>query len=249
MTADFGHHGERCRSALMPQWAAWPDVLVVLSARLVPFAGDHGVRTGTPVVEGAGCARGHSGDVMAQRFNPPPNWPPPPSGWSPPRGWLPDPAWGPPPTGWPLWVGADANRRANGRNLRVLGSVVAALAIFGAGVIVGGGSGLATPPVATAALSAPTATVTKTAEVAVAQEPRPTVTATATRIVKRRVVKTVTATVTNGSSGGGGGGGSDPMFSYCYEANDAGYGPYYQGSDPEYDWYDDADADGIVCEQ
>lgn len=44
------------------------------------------------------------------------------------------------------------------------------------------------------------------------------------------------------------GGGTDPRFSYCYEANDAGYGPYYQGQDPEYDWYDDADNDGEVCE-
>ena len=46
----------------------------------------------------------------------------------------------------------------------------------------------------------------------------------------------------------GSGGGTDPQFSYCYEANDAGYGPYYQGQDPEYDWYDDADGDGVVCE-
>lgn len=42
--------------------------------------------------------------------------------------------------------------------------------------------------------------------------------------------------------------GTDPRFDWCYEANDAGYGPYYQGSDPEYDWYDDADRDGVVCE-
>jgi hypothetical protein len=42
--------------------------------------------------------------------------------------------------------------------------------------------------------------------------------------------------------------GTDPQFSYCYEANDAGYGPYYEGQDPEYDWYDDADGDGVVCE-
>ncbi len=41
---------------------------------------------------------------------------------------------------------------------------------------------------------------------------------------------------------------TDPRFSYCYEANDAGFGPYYQGQDAEYDWYDDRDGDGIVCE-
>lgn len=42
--------------------------------------------------------------------------------------------------------------------------------------------------------------------------------------------------------------GTDPRFNYCYEANDAGYGPYFQGQDPEYDWYDDRDNDGEVCE-
>lgn len=41
---------------------------------------------------------------------------------------------------------------------------------------------------------------------------------------------------------------TDPRFSYCYEANDHGYGPYFQGRDPEYAWYDDADGDGEVCE-
>ncbi|ETK34829.1 thermonuclease family protein [Microbispora sp. ATCC PTA-5024] len=43
-------------------------------------------------------------------------------------------------------------------------------------------------------------------------------------------------------------GGTDPRFGTCQEANDAGYGPYHRGVDPEYDWYVDADSDGIVCE-
>ena len=53
-----------------------------------------------------------------------------------------------------------------------------------------------------------------------------------------------------GTSGGGtsGGGGLDPQFQYCYQAKAAGYGPYYQGKDPEYSWYTDSDHDGIVCE-
>jgi len=42
---------------------------------------------------------------------------------------------------------------------------------------------------------------------------------------------------------------TDPRFDYCYEANDAGYGDYVEGQDPEYAWYDDADNDGIVCER
>ncbi|GAB3061814.1 hypothetical protein GCM10027053_25210 [Intrasporangium mesophilum] len=41
---------------------------------------------------------------------------------------------------------------------------------------------------------------------------------------------------------------TDPRFATCKAANAAGYGPYYQGKDPEYDWYTDRDHDGIVCE-
>ncbi|MEQ7005693.1 thermonuclease family protein [Actinopolymorpha sp. B17G11] len=37
----------------------------------------------------------------------------------------------------------------------------------------------------------------------------------------------------------------DPRFRTCAEANDAGYGPYIRGVDPEYDWYRDADA--VIC--
>jgi hypothetical protein len=47
---------------------------------------------------------------------------------------------------------------------------------------------------------------------------------------------------------GGGSGGLDPRFPYCTDAKAAGYGPYTQGVDPEYDWYRDADHDGVVCE-
>lgn len=40
----------------------------------------------------------------------------------------------------------------------------------------------------------------------------------------------------------------DPRFRTCKQAKAAGYGPYRRGVDPEYDWYRDGDADGIVCE-
>ncbi len=40
----------------------------------------------------------------------------------------------------------------------------------------------------------------------------------------------------------------DPRFSTCKEAKAHGYGPYYEGVDPEYGWYWDRDHDGIVCE-
>lgn len=71
--------------------------------------------------------------------------------------------------------------------------------------------------------------------------------------VQRAVVRTgVTGGGTGGSTGGGGttggGGGLDPRFSTCTEATSHGYGPYYQGRDPEYAWYTDADSDGAVCE-
>jgi micrococcal nuclease len=41
---------------------------------------------------------------------------------------------------------------------------------------------------------------------------------------------------------------TDPRFDTCTEAKKNGYGPYNVGSDPEYDWYDDRDNDGVVCE-
>jgi hypothetical protein len=42
--------------------------------------------------------------------------------------------------------------------------------------------------------------------------------------------------------------GTDPRFGTCKEAKANGYGPYVQGQDPEYDWYRDADHDGVDCE-
>ncbi|MEZ5259403.1 MAG: excalibur calcium-binding domain-containing protein [Ilumatobacteraceae bacterium] len=41
---------------------------------------------------------------------------------------------------------------------------------------------------------------------------------------------------------------TDPRFRTCKDAKAAGFGPYWQGTDPEYDWYTDRDHDGIVCE-
>lgn len=42
---------------------------------------------------------------------------------------------------------------------------------------------------------------------------------------------------------------TDPRFDTCKAANASGYGPYVEGEDPEYDWYQDRDGDGIVCER
>ena len=40
----------------------------------------------------------------------------------------------------------------------------------------------------------------------------------------------------------------DLIFDTCREAKSRGYGPYYEGQDYEYDFYDDRDNDGVVCE-
>ena len=69
------------------------------------------------------------------------------------------------------------------------------------------------------------------------------------RVARPGRASITTATPSTAGSGVATGGGStDPRFSYCYQANDAGYGPYYRGSDAEYYWYEDRDGDGIVFE-
>ena len=50
-------------------------------------------------------------------------------------------------------------------------------------------------------------------------------------------------------STGGGDIRTDRRFGTCREANAAGYGPYVRGRDPEYDWYQDRDHDGVDCER
>jgi hypothetical protein len=64
---------------------------------------------------------------------------------------------------------------------------------------------------------------------------------------KNVVVRVRTARIGTRSTAGGGGG-LDPRFDTCTEAKANGYGPYVKGKDPEYDWYTDADSDGVVCE-
>jgi hypothetical protein len=63
---------------------------------------------------------------------------------------------------------------------------------------------------------------------------------------KNVVVRVSTAKVITGGSTPSTG--TDPRFGTCTEAKANGYGPYYQGKDPEYDWYTDGDSDGVVCE-
>jgi hypothetical protein len=43
--------------------------------------------------------------------------------------------------------------------------------------------------------------------------------------------------------------GTHPRFASCAEAQRNGYrSPYFRGVNPEYAWYEDRDADGVVCE-
>ncbi len=66
--------------------------------------------------------------------------------------------------------------------------------------------------------------------------------------VRRAVVRKGSVSPSTSATGGSASGGLDPRFGTCTEATAAGYGPYVRGSDAEYDWYTDADSDGVVCE-
>lgn len=72
----------------------------------------------------------------------------------------------------------------------------------------------------------------------------------ANQVIRVRTARIGRHTSGGGTAGGGTGGatGLDPRFATCTEAEAHGYGPYYQGVDPEYAWYRDADGDGEVCE-
>lgn len=100
-------------------------------------------------------------------------------------------------------------------------------------------------------LPAPTVTVT-------APAPAPatvttTVTSTANpagfaQLPKATATKTTTKTVTKSTTSKPKSSSLDPHFGTCAEAKAHGYGHYRAGVDPEYDWYRDADGDGVVCE-
>jgi hypothetical protein len=81
-----------------------------------------------------------------------------------------------------------------------------------------------------------------------AQGRRAQAAAVAAAVSKARAPSSASAGVGGASAASSSGGGLDPRFSYCYQAIAAGYGPYYEGQDPEYYWYTDADGDGVVCE-
>lgn len=97
----------------------------------------------------------------------------------------------------------------------------------------------------TVSATGPVRTVTATAPAKTVTVPAPTV----TRTVRKVVTKTVNARPTRmGLADTSGSGATDPRFGTCKEALANGYGHYRAGVDVEYDWYRDADSDGVVCE-
>jgi excalibur calcium-binding domain-containing protein len=72
-----------------------------------------------------------------------------------------------------------------------------------------------------------------------ASEPAPTLTAASTTTA---AATTSTPSVASPTPS------TDPRYDSCADANEAGYGPYRRDVDPEYEWYEDRDGDGVVCE-
>jgi len=58
----------------------------------------------------------------------------------------------------------------------------------------------------------------------------------------------VTSSRPSASTPGKSSGGTDRDYGTCRAAKAAGKGPYVRGTDPEYNFYRDADSDGLVCE-
>jgi Excalibur calcium-binding domain len=132
----------------------------------------------------------------------------------------------------------DRKRPMTGRRKLLLGFVAASLVFCGLAAI---GAAFGDPdrtgptPTTTTARSTPGGGVGVVTPVA-PPVPKPPVVATTTPKPKPKPsTRTTTAPRT------------DPRFATCKEAKAHGYGPYHVG-EIEYDWYIDADSDGIVCE-
>jgi hypothetical protein len=210
--------------------------------------------------------------AMADRYNPPPNWPQPPADWTPPPSWKPDPSWGPPPYGWQLWID-DAPRRSflGRRPLGVaLGFVVGVTTLL-AYVFVFSAPGetnvVTIDPEKRPAPRAPK--VDRNADRGPAptayQAPTPYTAAPhphpPPRDSYRDSFPEQPAPSEPSDSGNDRHGDrsrdwpgwphddeADPWFANCRQARAAGYGPYRFGRDIEYFWYRDRDRDGVVCD-
>ena len=208
---------------------------------------------------------------MAQRFNPPPNWPAPPSGWTPRPGWQPDPASGTPPPGHQLWI--QVGRGGWFRRHKVITLILVVLLIGGISnlandepatdaaalrsPLIGANEASNATPTPSASDSAAAAAASlavkrqaaeaarKAAAAAAKQKEAAAAKRKAAAAAKRKAAavaaKRKAAALAKSQAD------VDPRFPYCKDLP-AGYGPYFKGRDPEYYWYRDADNDGEVCE-
>jgi hypothetical protein len=121
--------------------------------------------------------------------------------------------------------------------------VSGAAAVMVAAVVgsIGGGGSTPTPSPASAAQTvttpSPESAVALVATPKPSVKPSPTAVRTSSAPKPQPRVQATTAPVA-----------TDPDYGTCAAAKAAGAGPYYQGRDPEYDWYRDRDHDGVVCE-
>ncbi|MEQ4204856.1 excalibur calcium-binding domain-containing protein [Actinopolymorpha sp. B9G3] len=205
---------------------------------------------------------------MADRYNPPPNWPRPPADWTPPPGWKPDPSWGPPPYGWQLWIDDSPPRATFGRRpLGVALGFVVGVTILLAYVFVFSAPGETsvvtldpddqparrTPKADRDADRGPVPTA-RQAPAPYSAEPHPPATS------PKEPHRDSSAGLSTPSEPSDSGNDSrhdrsrnwphhvDPWFVNCRRARESGYGPYYFGRDIEYFWYHDRDRDGLACE-
>lgn len=190
---------------------------------------------------------------MARRFNPPPGWPPVPDGWTPPHGWKPDPSWPKPPKGWKLWV-KDTRKPWPARHW-VLTPTIALVAGIGLGNMNGmiASTTYLAQPAATPTVTVTAPPITVSAPpVTVTPEPA-VITLTPETIVVTETAQPPASTQANTQpqpfvNAPQESNTTDPRFKTCKEAKANGYGHYRKGVDPEYNWYRDADKDGVVCE-
>ena len=122
---------------------------------------------------------------------------------------------------------------------------------LGLGALFSGGDGSSTAEPLAGSTVTSTATATATVEVTTQPQPAPTKTVKVTVTKKPKPAPTKTVTITarpKAQRSQSTNPDLDPRFDTCKEANAAGYGNYREGEDPEYDWYDDRDNDGVVCE-
>ena len=177
-----------------------------------------------------------------RRQQPPGNQPPYQSPYGSPPG-QPQPEQGPGQPSKPVTGRSLTSKPAIGIGAGILGLILGGALFSG-----GDGSTTAEPVAGSTVTSTTTATATATVEVTAPPRPAPTKTVKVTVTKKPKPAPTKTVTVTARPEAKQTSPDLDPRFDTCTAAKAAGYGNYREGEDPEYEWYDDRDGDGVVCE-